>query len=123
MYRYRRWQYQREMALPVPQPRQTRTGWRWRAWRRVRHPLLATRHWKHALDEAKPVPQPLTQAERRGGPVRRTYRRIRVRLSHERHNFVNWPLTGQVVGCLVMSGVLVGAFFGAKSLIGRNKSA
>jgi hypothetical protein len=122
MYRYRRWRYQREMATPAPAPRRSHGTWYSRAWRRVRHPIVHVRGWRQTRVESQPVLAPRTEAELRGGPIRRTLRQAEFRVSHARHNFTNWPITAQVVSCLVMAAVLVGVFFEGKSLIRHRHS-
>jgi hypothetical protein len=71
----------------------------------------------HARAEAKPVPPRMTEAEYLGGPIKRRYRGFRVRQSHMRHNFTNYPIAVQILGILVVSAIVVGAFFGIKNSV------
>src|SRR3954464_1326142 len=102
-YRYLRWQYKREMALPSAPGFIPGGQWYKRYWRRLRHPIYFFNHWRHGRDEAKPAPPPLTADALRRGPIRRGSFRFRVRLSHFRRNFTNYPITVQIVGVLAMA--------------------
>jgi hypothetical protein len=116
-YKYHRWQYKREMAMEPPAPRKSTRSRSRRTWQRVTHPISYTKHRMHARAEAKPVPPPMTQADLLGGPIKRRYRHVRIRLSSARHNFTNYPIVVQILGILVVSAIVVGAFFGIKNSV------
>ncbi len=78
---------------------------------KVTHPRRTIVHAYERRAEQKPPPPPRSEAELRGGPIKRTYIRTRLRLSHFRHSFPEMPFMFQLVVTLVVGLALAGGGF------------